>query len=683
MNAEPTTTDQTSSEDLLTATYAGFAPLADRLAQLDTELVTAGASPNPAIAAKAQLLRRRIRDFEPSVTMIGQVKAGKTTLVNALTGCGGLLPADVNPWTSVVTSLHIRPGARNVTENASFKFFAEEEWNDLVQRGGRIGELANRAGADDELEKVRRQLETMREKSRERLGRRFEMLLGQSHDYDNFDADMIKRYVCLGDDFWEDAGGDREQGRFADITKTADLWLRQRGLPVSLCVRDTPGVNDTFMIREQITINTLRSSRLCVVVLAATQALTSVDLALIRMISNVKSRDVIIFVNRIDELGDPAREIPEIRASIVETLKKHDGPTDANILFGCGFWAGQAMDGGLETLGVSSAEALLSWAEASIDETGDYASTAEMVWHLSGLHALGQAIAARIHDGPGADMIAEIELELRNLDQSVAASTAVGLQAGDLVSRCRMSPAELDQALSQITIACHDRLVSGLDPLRQSFAERIDHSRQTFVSRATAAVVKHLEDYGELEVWSYDPCGLRVLLRSSFQRHIRAVNKHATACMAGAAADISALYGRAFDLDGAPAALEPAPLPRPDPPLVLGKTIALDLRSSWWSRFWRRRNGYTAYAEDFARLIHEETQPLLNALVEDNAGAFEQALVRALDDFMQTNANILRDIASGQRPPSTPPVPDTPTKRAMRPARPVQTYGRTPEIRTA
>ena len=126
-------------------------------------------------------------------------------------------------------------------------------------------------------------------------------------------------------------------------------------------MRDTPGVNDTFMIREQITINALRGSRLCVVVLAATQALTSVDLALIRMISNVKSRDVIIFVNRIDELTDPVREIPEIRARIVETLKKYEGPTEADILFGCGFWASQAMDGELENLGRSSAEALLSW----------------------------------------------------------------------------------------------------------------------------------------------------------------------------------------------------------------------------------------------------------------------------------------------------------------------------------
>jgi hypothetical protein len=57
-------------------------------------------------------LRRQIRAFEPSVTMIGQVKAGKTSLVNAMVGRPGLLPADINPWTSVITSLHVSPRIR-------------------------------------------------------------------------------------------------------------------------------------------------------------------------------------------------------------------------------------------------------------------------------------------------------------------------------------------------------------------------------------------------------------------------------------------------------------------------------------------------------------------------------------------------------------------------------------------
>ena len=301
-----------------------------------------------------------------------------------------------------------------------------------------------------------------------------------------------------------------------------------------------------------------------------------------------------------------------------------------------------------------------------------------MVWRLSGLHALGQAIALRIEDGVGAEMVAEIEVELRNLDRSVTASDTVASLAGVLGGGSQISASELDQELSLIATACADRLTKGLAPLRQSFAERIGNSRQTFVSRATAAVIQHLEKYGELERWTYDPCGLRVLLRSSFQRHIRAVSKLGEECLLTAASEISALYGRAFDLGGIPLVLEPAPLPNPEPPVVLGQTIALDLRSSWWSRFWQRRKGYSSYTKDFACLIHEETQPLLDVLIENHAKQFEQALVHALNDFISANANIMLGIADDQAATSQTRRADLVAARGMQPARFVPTRARTP-----
>ena len=254
-----------------------------------------------------RVLNQTLSTVEPAITMIGQVKAGKTTLVNALSGMPGLLPADVNPWTSVVTSLHFDPHAPREETRASFQFFEADEWDHLINRGGRIGELASRTGAEDELDRVREQIDEMREKSRRRLGRKFEMLLGQRHDYGYFDSDLIERYVCLGDDFENEFETDQNQGRFADITKSAELFLSRPEFPMRLCIRDTPGVNDTFMMREQITIRATRESRICVVVLSAHQALSSVDMALIRLIANVRSREVVIFVNRIDELSDPAR----------------------------------------------------------------------------------------------------------------------------------------------------------------------------------------------------------------------------------------------------------------------------------------------------------------------------------------------------------------------------------------
>jgi hypothetical protein len=195
---------------LLTAGLDGLDQFMSERQGLETalaNLVEVGDDTTTKIARKIQA---QLDALEPSVTMIGQVKAGKTSLVNAMVGWPNLLPADVNPWTSVVTSLHLSPTPLPEGDTrASFRFFEPTEWDRLLEKGGRIGELASRAGHEDELEKVRRQVERMREKSRSRLGKRFELLLGQQHDYEAFDEALIERYVCLGDDFGDEAGGPR------------------------------------------------------------------------------------------------------------------------------------------------------------------------------------------------------------------------------------------------------------------------------------------------------------------------------------------------------------------------------------------------------------------------------------------------------------------------------------------
>ena len=132
----------------------------------------------------ARKLHHQLKHAEPSVTMIGQVKAGKTSLVNAMVGQPDLLPADVNPWTSVVTALHLNPNAsrRKRTAPAS----ASSTWRNgagfwtvavgLVNLpAGRVPRMSWKRCANRSPE--------MREKSRKRLGDKFEMLMGQQHDY--------------------------------------------------------------------------------------------------------------------------------------------------------------------------------------------------------------------------------------------------------------------------------------------------------------------------------------------------------------------------------------------------------------------------------------------------------------------------------------------------------------------
>lgn len=635
------------------AAFPGLEDVAGTLAELDAAVERACETQENTVLLQARKLRRTLRAFEPSVTFIGQVKAGKTTLVNAMAGWPDLLPSDVNPWTSVVTALHLEAAQATPRRRAAFRFFDTESWDNLVRSGGRVGEIANRAGAAEDREKVRAQLEKMREKSKARLGARFELLLGQVHDYDAFDPDLIQRYVALGDAFWNDPDSATSQARYADITQAADLWFDTLQVPMRLCLRDTPGANDTFLIREQITLDAMAQSRCCVVVLSAAQALSSVDLGLIRLMSAMESRDVVVFVNRIDELADPARQVPEIERSIRDTLKAHQCAEDVQVLFGSGHWAHQALAGRIADLGGHSADALVGWAEAQLEPAMMQRPPVEIIWHLSGIPALGQAVAGRIAAGPVAELAAATRAALTNLaplrQGAVPGATSVGTSA----ATCRLSRDAVAQKVHALKARTSESLEKTAAGLRKSMNDRCESARAAFLDRATQALVTHLEAYGEGEVWTYNPAGLRVLLRSGYSVFVRAVDKAGTQHLETAATEMAALYQEVFDLPGAGPSFEVPPLPKAPTPVRLGQTIALDLQGSWWTRFWRRRRGYDAMARDFATLIHEETLPVADALQET---CVEPCLAQMSDTvfaFLDSQTEILMALACPAPPDDT------------------------------
>jgi GTP-binding protein EngB required for normal cell division len=631
---------------LLARGFEGLQPYLKKSLELRQALVRLGKIGDKATSSAARKLHHQLKHAEPSITMIGQVKAGKTSLVNAMVGQPDLLPADVNPWTSVVTSLHLNPHTAPEDNRASFRFFDMEEWSRLLDRGGRIGELAARAGAEEELEKVREQVEDMREKSRKRLGDKFELLLGQQHDYNYFDQDLVERYVCLGDDFEDDFETSQAQGRFADITKSAELYIYRPEFPMPLCVRDTPGVNDTFMIREQITIRAIRESRLCVVVLAAHQALSSVDLALIRMIANVKSREVIILVNRIDELSDPTNQIPEIRQSIRKTLTDHDGPKDAEIIFTSAFCGNAALLGQPEMLDEKSRNSLVEWARSEdILKSGEDLAPEALLWELSGLPQVYAAISERIAEGNGQEMLDRVAKAAMNL--------ANGLNAAQQVVERRESDANLPplelgslhRELDRIEVDARSAMSKAFDDVIEDFNKRLDRSHRSFLERATGSLLQHLDQHGSDVVWEYDPTGLRILLRTAYQVFGRNAQKATKDVLMGTAQDYAGLYHRLFEVSDEGFGIEAPAAPRIPSPILLGQTIALDMKGTWWTRWWHKRRGFRNFATDFADMIKAETDPMVDALRGSHAESIRDSAMQVLSEFMEEQRSILERIA--------------------------------------
>ena len=488
--------------------FPGLGRIADATQQFEDVLRDFVTIADPETSKKMTRILQQVREVEPSVTVIGQIKAGKTSLINAMIGAPELLPTDVNPWTSVVTSLHINTPSPELNVRAKFKFFDGAEWDKLVSNGGRIGQLAARAGADDELEKLRLQVVALREKAQARMGRKFEMLLGTEHRYATVDDVLLRRYVCVGDE----EQGDGDQGRFTDITKSADLYMDRDDIPIMLCVRDTPGVNDTFMMREQITINAVRDSRSCIVVLSAHQALTTMDMALIRLIAHRQAREIIVFVNRIDELPDPASQVPEIHRSILETLEKNNAPPDIDIIYGSAHWANAVLEGKIDEMTDDSTESAINWTRAAFADKMNSWSAEQLVWHASGVPALLDALGQRMYEGPVREALQKSARQALNLAQSLDVVDQVRILESDGQLNRTMTPEQLDSELKRIEMTAREKLNHLTDNVCKDFTNRIDQSYERFLERATNSLIEHLQANGEDATWHYSPLGLRMLL---------------------------------------------------------------------------------------------------------------------------------------------------------------------------
>ncbi|WP_371171509.1 dynamin family protein [Aliiroseovarius sp. 2305UL8-7] len=553
----------------------------------------------------------RIQSFEPSVSVIGQVKAGKSTLLNAVIGETSFLPSDVNPWTSVITAVHINSRSRPFNTRAIFRFFDAQEWDRLVNTGGRMGEMANRAGFEYEADEVKAQVQEMRETTEARLGDEFQSLLGESRTFAELDKDMIDRYICYGDPEDMQEGG--QEGVYADITKTADLYIDVPGSIPGICLRDTPGVNDTFMMREQITLNSISESRVCVVVLSAHQALSTMDAALLRMICTVQQRQVVIFVNRIDELPDPIAESEKVGASIRKTLDRIGLDDSMTLLFGSGYWANCAIGDTLDKMAPASMNALASWAKAKRIPFATEQDKKAAAMQASGVMDLQVEIAERIVEGPAEWMLKEIQ---RDIVSITAMNEKIEKAAAHRASGSGAGMDDLRRSFEQLRTATLCKLDSDTDAAREFLLSRLERGQTVFLNAALEALESHIATYGENDSWSHDPSTLRTTMRSAYLTSMVKVRRAAEAAMENfhdkLHGELESELGL-FSEDDSP---EMPAVPDARAPTVLAKTLSLDLNGKWWQRIWGL-GAKQRIRKKYSGIIHSETNELARELVDD------------------------------------------------------------------
>jgi signal recognition particle receptor subunit beta len=277
--------------------------------------------------------RRQLEERSCRIAVIGQIKAGKSTFINALARRPGLLPTDINPWTVVVTALHFRRAPTPPEHAAVFQLFSPEEWNELAAGGGRLRELTERLVPGFQPDLLRAQLEVMRKRAESRLGSKFAELLGQCHRYQTVTPELLTDYVSAD----ETRPGKRRH--YSDITRSADLYFNDSPFAFPLTLIDTPGTNDPFLVRDEITRRSLENPDLYVFVVSALQRLSAADIGMLRLLSGLHKDRIVVFINRADQLPNLNSDAEAVKAAVEKRVREEFPSLHIPVVYGSA-WLG-------------------------------------------------------------------------------------------------------------------------------------------------------------------------------------------------------------------------------------------------------------------------------------------------------------------------------------------------------
>lgn len=586
------------------------------------------------------------------IAVIGQVKAGKSSLINALIREPRLLPSDVNPWTTAVTRLHFKQSSESSDVAAEFRFFDAHEWEELAVGGGRIRELTERLVPGFEATTLSRHLQAMRDTAANRLGDEFTELLGGSHTFRTFDQTTLEAYVCAGQSS-QTAAQNSSVGRYSNITKSAHLYLQGGtfGFPTTLV--DTPGTNDPWLVRDEITRQSLDSADVYILVLTARQALSSDDVALLRILRGLRKERIIVFVNRIDELSDFNAELDAVEHQIAQGLRREFAGFDIPIVYGSALWANHAFDGTNIGERLATFEAI----QKRLHLAGNHDDVRDVLVTCSGIPLLARILNSAVLQSHPVQVVRHLTTSFAQLsdlhttatkhavaslrpssDKDADSEQARERLTGELVrarEHLQAVSATIEQSVGQCEAALAtllEREISHLKDVLATVVEQFKHfEAQRLVSAITAGTM--------VPVWRCDTSRLRHKLEVEFSQHFSrseaAIVEAEQTIIPQLRNVIASVLPGYLPREGADFA--PAPMP---PPSIsaLGKVVALDLDAPWWQAWWKRKQIADERANELRSVIADEFAPILADLARS---ARDQLATQITTTITQTRAQCL------------------------------------------
>jgi signal recognition particle receptor subunit beta len=618
---------------------------ATSLDKIRTDLLVWGRELNDLVQGPAQMLtqdgRQVLADLVCRIAVIGQVKAGKSSFVNALVGRPGLLPADVNPWTTVVTELHFNCSNAPDGVAAAFKFFDHDEWKTIAQGGGRIRELTERLVPGFAPATLSRHLEAMRRRAESRLGREFQKLLGATHKFATLDHATIERYVCAGPDGAAVKSGDGP-GQYADITKTADLYFKSNEFGFPTVMIDTPGTNDPFLVRDEITRRHLDGADFHIVVLTAQQPLSTADVTLFRMLRGLHKERIVVFINRIDQLINLPDDAQAIAERVRDGLQVEFPGVNVPIVVGSALWANSSLLIDRIDLSSTLSASFADYARhVTRCELGAMTAgmpqiptdeMARILMACSGIPELNHRLSQAMLDSHASRTIAHMaanfcELarmgeistqdEIVRLEQLMRTSST---ESKEHEARKREGEAGRAQQLSvdiEQTILELDRQLSALAQTEcDALSRALNETIETF-SRQECLRLDEVMSRGKSgRVWRCDTAAVRRLIEAEYMKRFQETERKILDpeynIFPRLRQSVAQVLPDAFQDRGM--TLQPPPITPPSLS-ILGRALVFDLDYPWWLAWWTGRLSKEDRLAELDRMIKREFLPIVDDLV--------------------------------------------------------------------
>jgi hypothetical protein len=617
------------------------------LDQIRTDLIVWGRELNNLVQGPAQMLtqdgRQVLTDLVCRIAVIGQVKAGKSSFVNALVGRPGLLPADVNPWTAVVTNLHFN--CSNAPEGiaAAFTFFDHNEWKKIAQGDGHIRELTERLVPGFAPATLSRHLETMRRRAELRLGREFQKLLGTTHRFSALDHATLERYVCAGSEGAATKSGDGP-GQYADITKSADLYFKSNEFGFPTLLIDTPGTNDPFLVRDEITRRSLDGADLHIVVLTAQQPLSTADVTLFRLLRGLHKERVVVFVNRIDQLANLPDDARLVAERVHEGLQAEFPGVDVPIVVGSALWANSSLLVDRADLSSTLSSSFGDYARHVIGgEVGAKTSDmrqipndemAHILMVCSGIPELHDRLNQAILDSHASRTIAHVATNfcelarvgqistqneivcLEHLMRATSSSTESreheARKLEEEIGRVQQLSADLEQAMLKLDHQLSVLAQTACDALSRALNETIE----TFSRQECGRLDEVMSRGKPVRIWRCDTAAMRRLIEAEYMKRFRETEKKIRdpqdSILPRLRQSVAQILPDAYQ--GGGMTLQPPPV-MPPSLSVLGKPLVFDLDYPWWLAWWTGRLSREERLSALERMIKREFLPVVDDLI--------------------------------------------------------------------